>query len=119
MYIKGEIGECVFIKAVIEKVEVTGKEEIRYGVKVLDGNDTINYLDQSDIIFKEDYPPELELPDPSGEFEPLPEEYDDSIIPDSASGLPVDDEWSKPAAKKRGRPRKATVEDLINKAKGV
>lgn len=115
MYIKGEIGECVLIKAVIKKVEVTGKEEIRYGVKVLDGNDTMNYLDQSQIMFKEDFP----TGDPSSEFEPMAEEYDDSIIPDSASGLPIDDEWSRPAPKKRGRPRKATVEDLISKAKGV
>lgn len=118
MYIKGEIGECVLIKATIEKVEVTGKEEIRYGVKVLDGNDTMNYLDQSEIMFKEDFPENTEPADPSGEFEPLPVEYNDDIIPDSASGLPVDDEWSRPAAKKRGRPRKATVEDLISKAKG-
>lgn len=119
MYVKGEIGECVLIKAVIEKVEVTGKEEVRYGVKVLDGNDTINYLDQNDIMFKEDFPESTEPGDPSGEFEPLPKEYNDDIIPDSASGLPVDDEWSRPAPKKRGRPRKATVEDLISKAKGV
>lgn len=103
MYVKGEIGECVLIKAVIEKVEVTGKEEIRYGVKVLDGNDTMNYLDASEIMFKEDYPAEEELPEPEG---------DDG-------SLPVDDEWSRPAPKKRGRPRKATVEDLINKTKGV
>lgn len=103
MYIKGELGECVLIKAIIEKVEVTGKEEVRYGVKVLDGNDTINYLDQSQIMFKEDYPPELELPEPEG---------DDG-------SLPVDDERSRPAPKKRGRPRKATVEDLIMKAKEV
>lgn len=110
MYVKGKIGECVLIKAVIEKVEVTGKEETRYGVKVLDGNDTMNYLDQSQIMFKEDYPPE---------FEPLPEEYNDDLVPEEFSGLPVDDEWSRPAPKKRGRPRKATVEDLITKAKGV
>ena len=119
MYVKGEIGECVLIKATIEKVEVIGKEEIRYGVKVLDGNSTMNYLDQSQIMFKEDFPDNKDMGDPSGEFEPLPEEYNDSIIPVSASGLPVDDEWSRPAPKKRGRPRKATVEDLISKAKGV
>lgn len=83
MYIKGELGECVLIKAVIEKVEVIGKEEIRYGVKVLDGNSTMNYLDQSDIIF----PDNKETADPSGEFEPLPVEYNDDIVPDSASGL--------------------------------
>ena len=103
MYIKGEIGECVLIKAVIEKVEVTGKEEVRYGVKVLDGNSTMNYLEQSQIMFKEDYPAEEDLPEPEG----------------GRRSLPVDDEWARPAPKKRGRPRKATVEDLINKAKGV
>lgn len=146
MYVKGEIGECVLIKAVIEKVEVIGKEDIRYGVKVLDGNSTMNYLDQSQIMFKEDFPENKEPADvlkgyceedvkvvkelyearvaegnwdPSGEFEPMPEEYNDDIIPESASGLQVDDEWSRPAPKKRGRPRKATVEDLISKAKGA
>lgn len=115
MYVKGEIGECVLIKAVIEKVEVTGKEEIRYGVKVLDGNDTMNYLEESEIMFREDFP----TGDPSGEFEPLPEEYNDDLVPEEFSGLPVDDEWSRPAPKKRGRPRKDTVEDLITKAKEV
>ena len=55
--------------------------------------------------------------DPSGEFEPMPEEYNYDIIPESASGLPVDDEWSRPAPKKRGRPRKATVDDLMKRAK--
>lgn len=109
MYIKGELGECVLIKAVIEKVEVTGKEKIRYGVKVLDGNGTMNYLDQSQIMFKEDYPAEEVYP----EEEDLPEPEGDD------GSLPVDAEWSRPVPKKRRRPRKATVEDPITKAKGV
>lgn len=103
MYIKGELGECVLIKAVIEKIEIAGKDNIIYGVRAVDGNSTINYLDQTQIMFKEDYPAEEDLPEPEG---------DDG-------SLPVDDEWSRPAPKKRGRPRKATVEDLITKAKGV
>lgn len=145
MNINGNIGECVLIKAVIERIEIVGPEDIIYGVRAVDGNGTMNYLRAKDIYFKEDYEgpervfeepifsdpnKELEIRDenatdcdssaiagdPSGEFEPIPEEYNDSIIPDSASGLPVDDEWSRPAPKKRGRPRKATVEDLMKRA---
>lgn len=138
MKINGEIGQEILLSGTIKKIFVDEDGKVEYDVKV-SGSDFGIWRPASDIIFKtakEVLDEELRdeeicdinvtdcdssetAGDPSGEFEPMPEEYNDDLIPDSASGLPVDDEWSRPAPKKRGRPRKATVDDLVSKAKEV
>lgn len=143
MKIKGEIGQEILLSGTIKKIFVDEDGKVEYDVNV-SGSDFGIWRPASEIIFKtakevldEELTPEelceanatdcdrsatdcdntATAGDPSGEFEPMPEEYNDDLIPDSASGLPVDDEWSRPAPKKRGRPRKATVDDLIKRAK--
>lgn len=125
MYVEGYIGKEVLIKGKIVGIKIRSDETVEYNVTIPESYiNPMNYnvvVVQDKIVFPEEevkYIPE-EPADPSGEFEPLSEEYNDDLVPEEFSGLPVDDEWSRPAPKKRGRPRKATVEDLITKTKGV
>lgn len=127
MKINGEIGQEILLSGTIKKIMINEDGRTEYCVNV-SGSDFSFWLNGADIIFKtaeevlaEELTPE-ELCDinvTDCDNTDTVKEYNDDLIPDSASGLPVDDEWSRPAPKKRGRPRKATVEDLINKAKGV
>lgn len=134
MKINGEIGQEILLSGNIKKIMINEDGRAEYCVNV-SGSDFSFWLNGADIVFKsmrEVLTEELTAEELCGinatdcdntatnrDSSETDEEYNDSIIPDSASGLPVDDEWSRPAPKKRGRPRKATVEDLINKAKGV
>lgn len=134
MKINGEIGQEILLSGTIKKIMINEDGRAEYCVNV-SGFDFGIWRPASDIIFKtakEVLDEELtaeelcdinvtdcEINATDCDSSETDEEYNDDIIPDSASGLPVDDEWSRPAPKKRGRPRKATVEDLITKAKGV
>lgn len=103
MIVKGEIGQQVLIKAEITAIEVSrdyrdNGVRTEYTLRLHESDalgDTYFKLLSSDVCF--------EVPDE------VPEEIEDST-------LPKDDEWSRPAPK-RGRPRKATVEDLVKRAK--
>lgn len=132
MEIKGEIGQEILLSGFIKKIMVEDNGTVQYCIRVF-GSDLSFWLPAPDIVFKtaeEVLDEELtaeELCDINAtdcdntatncDSSETDEEYNDDIIPDSASGLPVDDEWSRPAPKKRGRPRKATVEDLMKRAK--
>ena len=125
MKINGEIGQEILLSGTIKKIMVNEEGRIEYCVNV-SGSDFSFWLNGADILFKtlrEVLAEELtaeELCDINAtdcDTTATAEEYNDDLIPDSASGLPVDDEWSRPAPKKRGRPRKATVEDLMKRAK--
>lgn len=132
MKINGEIGQEILLSGTIKKIMINEDGRTEYCVNV-SGSDFTFWRPEDEIIFEpgeksEDYLPELQDDESATggdntatncDSSETDEEYNDELIPDSASGLPVDDEWSRPAPKKRGRPRKATVEDLINKAKGV
>lgn len=132
MKIKGEIGQEILLSGRIKKIFVDEDGKVEYDVNV-SGSDFGIWRPASDVIFKtakevlDEEPTAEELCDINAtdcdntttncDSSETDEEYNDDIIPDSASGLPIDDEWSRPAPKKRGRPRKATVEDLMKRAK--
>lgn len=108
MVVKGSIGETCTVEAKIVGIRVL-EEGTFYDLEV---NDVIVHGVDENLISFSDY-----FADPA--------EYDyklqEAVIPEEPAeitGLPVDDEWSRPVPKKRGRPRKATVEDLVKRAKG-
>lgn len=107
MVVKGSIGETCTVEAKIVGIRVL-EEGTFYDLEV---NDVIVHGVEEQMINFSDY-----FVDPA--------EYDyklqEAVIPEEPAeitGLPVDDEWSRPVPKKRGRPRKATVEDLVKRAK--
>lgn len=107
MVVKGSIGETCTVEAKIVGIRVL-EEGTFYDLEV---NDIKVYEVEENLINFSDY-----FADPA--------EYDhklqEAVIPEEPAeitGLPVDDEWSRPVPKKRGRPRKATVEDLVKRAK--
>lgn len=108
MVVKGSIGETCTVEAKIVEIRVS-EEGTFYDLEV-NGNKV--YEVEENLISFSDY-----FADPA--------EYDhklqEAVFPEEPAeitGLPVDDEWSRPGPKKRGRPRKATVEDLVKRAKG-
>ena len=96
MEIKGKIGEEVFVKARIESIFVD-EHGTSYCVLLSgkDGDFQNNYqnVKLEDVIFTEPKKPEKKAPEVKKDVEP--------IAP----------------PKKRGRPRKTTVDDLVKKAK--
>lgn len=120
MIVKGEIGEQVFIKAEITAIHVSrgyGDNGIHteYTLRLHDSDD-LGYIYfkalSSDVLFEEADESEFDVcfEEPDEDEYPVPEDVEDAT-------LPKDDEWSHPAPKKRGRPRNATVEDLVKRAK--
>ena len=92
MEIKGSVGEEVYIKATIESINVD-KNGIVYFVHLVgDGSNYAN-VKFEDVKFDEPKKPEKKVPEVKKDVEP--------IAP----------------PKKRGRPRKTTVDDLVKKAK--
>ena len=89
MEIKGNIGEEVYVKAKIKSISVD-QDGTRYFLDV-EYEDTKG-VDSSEILFNAE---------PEKAAEEVPEEVAEIPAP----------------AKRRGRPRKATVDDLIKKAK--
>ena len=106
MKINGEIGQEILLSGTIKKIMVDENGLIQYSVRVF-GSDLTIWLPSPDIVFKTASEVEDE--------EEIPEELDNPKEDPKEDAAPV----VKAAMKKRGRPRKATVEDLINKAKGV
>lgn len=116
MEIKGNIGEEVLLKGTIEKIMIDGTVTT-YSVRVA-GTDLTLWLDIDDLEFQlEEIPNEITVTretdgdkrrqtetngDPSREYEEMDEEW-----------FTVEEQPKK----KRGRPRKATVEDLMKRAK--
>ena len=106
MIVKGEIGQQVLIKAEITAIQVSRDYrdngiQTEYTLRLHESDalgDTYFKLLSSDVCFE------------------VPEETEVIDKPEEPSGIPVYDECSKPAVK-RGRPRKATVEDLVRRAK--
>lgn len=100
MIVNGSIGEMCTVEARIIGIyiEDTG---VSYSLDI-DGVHV--YRVNGNIIHFSDYFADQCIEDP------VPEEIEDATLPE-------DDEWSHPATKKRGRPRKATVEDLVKRAK--
>ena len=93
MEIKGNIGEEVYIKATIQRINISD-DGINYFVHIVDGgsNDYANVMLEN-VKFDEPKKPEKKAPEVKKDVEP--------IAP----------------PKKRGRPRKTTVDDLVKKAK--
>ena len=89
MEIKGNIGEEVYVKAKIKSINID-QDGTRYFLDV-EYEDTKG-VDSSEILF-------------NAEPEKVAEE-----VPEEVVEIPA-------PAKRRGRPRKATVDDLIKKAK--
>lgn len=104
MIVNGEIGQKVLLNAEIHAINVEYKYrdcciKTEYTLKLHESDslgDTYFKVYSDDVIFPE-------------EPDEVPEEIEDATLPE-------DDEWSRPAPK-RGRPRKATVEDLVKRAK--
>lgn len=107
MIVKGEIGQQVLVKAEITAIQVSRDYrdngiQTKYTLKLHESDalgDTYFKILSSDIFCF----------DEADENE-VPEEVENATLPE-------DDEWSHPEPKKRGRPRKATVEDLVRRAK--
>lgn len=107
MVVKGSIGEMCTVEARITEIHITADKVIYRlevnGYQVMSDESFINFSDYFVDPAEYDYKLQEAV---------IPEE------PAEITGLPVDDEWSRPVSKKRGRPRKATVEDLVKRAKG-
>lgn len=106
MIVKGEIGQQVLVKAEITAIEVS-RDYRDNGVRT----EYTLRLHESDAL-RDTY---FKLLDSDVCFE-VPEKTEVIEKPEEPSGIPVYDDLSKPAPK-RGRPRKATVEDLVKRAK--
>ena len=102
MEIKGNIGQEILISGIIKKIMVDENGLIQYSVRVF-GSDLTIWLPSPDIVFKT-------ASEVEGEEE-IPEYLEDP----KEDAAPV----VKAAMKKRGRPRKATVEDLMKIANEV
>ena len=102
MEIKGNIGQEILISGIIKKIMVDENGLIQYSVRVF-GSDLTIWLPSPDIVFKT-------ASEVEGEEE-IPKYLDDP----KEDATPV----VKAAMKKRGRPRKATVEDLMKIANEV
>ena len=87
MFIKGEVGGKIHVEGEIVSITVNKKNGIQYGVK-FNFENAVNVLKESDLIF-----PEEKTCETVKEFE-------------TPSDVP-----------RRGRPRKATVDDMIEKAR--
>ena len=92
MEIKGNIGDEVYIKAKINSI-VINQDNIAYYLTVFDEELTKVAMYEGNIKFDEPKKPEKKVPEVKKDVEP--------IAP----------------PKKRGRPRKTTVDDLFKKAK--
>ena len=103
MEIKGNIGQEILISGIIKKIMVDENGLIQYDVRVF-GSDFSFWLPSPDIVFKT-------ASEVEGETEYLDEPKEDA----KEDAAPV----VKAAMKKRGRPRKATVEDLMKIANEV
>ena len=106
MEIKGNIGQEILISGIIKKIMVDENGLIQYSVRVF-GSDLTIWLPSPDIVFKT-------ASEVEGEEE-IPEYLDDPKEDPKEDAAPV----VKAAMKKRGRPRKATVEDLMKIANEV
>ena len=91
MEIKGNIGETVYVKAKIESIGID-ENGVTYFVKI--NNDTYENMKLEDIMIIEPKKEEKKAPKPTA-----PKVAD--------------------APKKRGRPKKTTVDDLVSKAKSI
>lgn len=115
MKIKGEIGQEVLLSGRIKKIFVDEDGKVEYDVNVT-GSDFGIWRPASDIVFKtakEVLNEEL-----------IPEELCEANVTDrdenatDCDSSETEEEWfTVEQPKKRGRPRKATVEDLIKRAK--
>lgn len=92
MYVKGSLKERCMVEAQIIGISIR-EEGVTYS---LDIDGCVAYVPEEFIHFN-DYEKE--------EFHPIP----DSLLEDETEEQPI--------TKKRGRPMKATVEDLVNRAK--
>ena len=89
MEIKGNIGETIYVKAKLSMIQVNDSGVV-YFAQVDDNGDFIPFA-ENDVRFED---------------------------PGKAEDVPAELPWVEPApAKRRGRPRKATVDDLMKKAK--
>lgn len=99
MEIKGNIGEEIYVKAKIKSINVD-QDGTRYFLYI-EYEDTKG-LDSSEILFNAE---------PEKAAEEVPEEVVEGVAEEVA------EEVVETPPKRRGRPRKATVDDLMKKAK--
>lgn len=130
MKINGEIGQEVLLSGRIKKIFVDEDGKVEYDVNVT-GSDFGIWRPASDIIFKtaeevldeELSAEELIFSDPDKEWvirdENATDCDDNATDCDSSETEEESEEWFtvEQPKKKRGRPRKATVEDLMKRAK--
>lgn len=139
MEIKGNIGDKVWVKATVNKILIS-EDKTEYSVK-LDVNDISFFADEEDIKFEQDEEQPEELPEQPEEQpeETITVETESSQEPKESpidincstcaytsqrgSEHPCDvcdfkySEWKE--KKKRGRPKKATVEDLMKRCREI
>lgn len=124
MRLKGEVGQSILIKATIEKITIT-KEGVTYGVTLEDeGGITLKVRDEN--VCELDEAQDLPVEAPADEKK-IKKKIDEAM--DGADNSGLDSNYSHrgtnvppqphvppmPKPKKRGRPRKATIESLMEK----
>ena len=92
MEIKGKIGDEVYVKGIIDQISINEDGVFYYVTFAYSAEHEENFKFE-DVVFKEPKKPEKKVPEVKKDVEP--------IAP----------------PKKRGRPRKTTVDDLVKKAK--
>ena len=127
MEIKGNLGEEVWIKATIKKIMIS-EDKTEYSVK-LDVNDMTFFIDEDDIRFEKDEKNTTVEKDPEE-----PEENPNKVScrtcayrSQRGSEHPCDEcnnnfsqyVMSQEGKKRRGRPRKATVNDLMDRVEKI
>lgn len=124
MEIKGNIGDKVWVKATVNKILIS-EDKTEYSVK-LDVNDISFFADEEDIKFEQDEEQPEELPEQPEEPKESPIDINCSTCAYTSqrgSEHPCDvcdfnySEWKE--KKKRGRPKKATVEDLMKRCREI
>lgn len=124
MEIKGNIGDKVWVNATVNKILIS-EDKTEYSVK-LDVNDISFFADEEDIKFEQDEEQPEELPEQPEEPKESPIDINCSTCAYTSqrgSEHPCDvcdfnySEWKE--KKKRGRPKKATVEDLMKRCREI
>ena len=113
MEIKGNIGEKIYVPAIIETIVVT-ESEVNYLVTI--GNQQgYQEFKENDIKF-EDAASELPWVEPK----PAKPDVIETAVAIPKAEVPKDSRVVIPQTlKRRGRPKKATVEDLVKKAEKI
>lgn len=112
MEVKGNIGDVVFVKSKIRKIQIA-ENGTSYSVQpegVVNIRDHLLEVDAKDIMFEGDAA--AMLAETSRQLEEIKEDLERDPLEDE----PEEEPEEPPAPRRRGRPKKATVEGLMAKA---